>query len=264
MHLDRNYWEQRYLGDETGWDLGGPSTPLKEFLDQLANKELRILVPGGGRAYEAEYAHRLGFRNVFVIDLTDTPFTDLLTRCPDFPKDHLIIGDFFAHAGSYDLILEQTFFCAIDPALRAQYVEHMHRLLAPSGQLVGLLFDDVLHNDRPPFGGDRSGYLPMFQMHFPKVTMELCYNSITPRAGRELWLRATKEAYTPIDCTLYDHYEAAATLKRKIHLDLSDGTQHQGRIVDLFIRDGIEFLRLDHGTDVRLDHITGMRNTENE
>lgn len=259
MELDANYWEDRYATAETGWDLGGTSTPLKEYLDQLTEKEGRILIPGGGRAYEAEYAHGLGFRNVFVIDLTDAPFTDLLARCPDFPKEHLIIGDFFTHEGQYDLILEQTFFCAIDPALRPKYVEHMHRLLTPGGKLVGLLFDDTLNADKPPFGGSKAQYLPLFQAHFPEVSMGSCYNSIAPRAGRELWLNAQKAAYIPIDCSLYDHYEAAATLKQKVRLDLGNGTGLQGRIVDLFVRDRIEWLRLDSGAEVRLDRITGMQ-----
>ena len=262
MELDANFWEQRYRTAETGWDLGGPSIPLKEYLDQVTNKELRILIPGGGRAYEAEYAHRLGFQNVFVIDLTDAPFTDLLVRCRDFPKEHLIIGDFFTHEGQYDLILEQTFFCAIDPSLRPKYVEHMHRLLAPGGKLAGLLFDDVLNSDRPPFGGNRAEYLPLFRSHFPELTLEPCHNSIAPRAGRELWLNAPKAAYIPIDCSLYDHYEAAATLKQRVRLDLDNGTDLEGRIVDLFVRDRIEWLRLDSGAEVRLDRITGIQVVE--
>ena len=142
MPLDRDFWESRYTTADTGWDLGGPSTPLKEYIDQLTNKALRILIPGAGRAYEAEYLQTLGFKNVFVIDLTDAPFADLLKRCPDFPKDHLIVGDFFAHQASYDLIVEQTFFCALDPALRTRYVEKMYELLVPGGKLVGVLFDE--------------------------------------------------------------------------------------------------------------------------
>lgn len=192
--LDREYWEGRYQAQETGWDIGAPSTPLKEYLDQLTNKDLRILIPGGGRAYEAEYAHRQGFRNVFVIDLTDAPFKDLLARCPDFPKEHLILGDFFTHDGQYDRILEQTFFCALDPALRSRYVEQMYHLLKPGGKLVGVLFNDALKPDGPPFGGFRADYLPLFRTHFPDVSMEPCYNSIAPRAGRELWLSTRRSA----------------------------------------------------------------------
>jgi transcriptional antiterminator Rof (Rho-off) len=262
MELDRDFWEGRYHTGETGWDIGGPSTPLKEYLDQLTDKELRILIPGGGKAWEAEYAHRQGFTNVFVIDLTDAPFKELLSRCPDFPQEHLIMGDFFQHEGQYDRILEQTFFCALDPALRERYVAHMKKLLkpatagSPGGKLVGVLFNDTLNTDRPPFGGFKADYEPLFLKHFEQVSMEPCHNSIEPRAGRELWLCGVKEApYVPIDCDLHDSFEAAATLKQRVRLALSDGTHAEGIIVDLFHRDTAEWLRLDGGAEVRLDRV---------
>lgn len=194
MNLDHDFWHQRYATGETGWDLGAPSTPLKEYIDQLTHKDLRILIPGGGRAWEAEYAHRLGFKHVFVIDLTDAPLNDLISRCPDFPREHCIVGDFFKHEGQYDLILEQTFFCAIDPGLRGPYVERMHALLAPGGKLVGVLFNDALNSDKPPFGGSREDYMPIFSRMLASVKMEPCRNSIAPRAGRELWFSAVKDA----------------------------------------------------------------------
>ncbi len=53
------------------------STPLKEYFDQLTNKEIRILILGGGNSYEAEYHHKLGFKNVFVIDYTPTALSNL-------------------------------------------------------------------------------------------------------------------------------------------------------------------------------------------
>lgn len=193
MDLSREFWEQRYDAHDTGWDLGAPSNPLKEYIDQLTDPYLRILIPGGGRAYEAEYAHGKGFRNVHVIDLTDAPFKDLQRRCPDFPQEHLIVCDFFAHEGEYDLILEQTFFCALDPALRVAYVRQMKRLLAPGGRLVGVLFDDALNSDRPPFGGSKEEYEPLFRAEFDDLVLEPCRNSIAPRAGRELWLLAVNE-----------------------------------------------------------------------
>lgn len=195
MPLDRDFWESRYTTADTGWDLGGPSTPLKEYIDQLTSTDLRILIPGAGRAYEAEYLHRSGFTNVFVIDLTEAPFADLLKRCPDFPKDHLIVGDFFAHQASYDLIIEQTFFCALDPSLRERYVKKMHELLVPGGKLVGVLFDDPQPGKipgQPPFGGNAVEYHALFAPIFPQASFKHCYNSIPPRAGRELWMMAQR------------------------------------------------------------------------
>jgi SAM-dependent methyltransferase len=195
MALDRTYWESRYHQSDTGWDLGGPSAPLKAYIEQLTDKDLRILIPGAGRAYEAEHLHRLGFRNVFVIDLTDAPYADLLARCPDFPKEHLLVGDLFQHEGQYDRIIEQTCFCAIDPSLRAAYVKKMHALLEPGGKLVGVLFDDphpAKGPDGPPFGGSKAEYEALFKPFFPGVTFTPCHNSIPPRAGRELWLYAPR------------------------------------------------------------------------
>ena len=192
IDLDRDFWQQRYADGTTGWDLGAVSPPLQAYFDQLTDKDLRILIPGGGRSYEAEHLHKTGFHHVFVIDLTSAPFEDLLARCPDFLEEHLITGDFFAHDGSYDLIVEQTFFCALDPALRERYVEHMHQLLAPGGKLIGVLFDDPLNDDHPPFGGNQDEYLALWRPVFGEVLLERCHNSVPPRAGRELWLKAVK------------------------------------------------------------------------
>ena len=51
----KEYWINRYKEERTGWDIGYPSTPLKEYIDQLQDKNLRILIPGAGNGYEAEY-----------------------------------------------------------------------------------------------------------------------------------------------------------------------------------------------------------------
>ncbi|MBX2983342.1 MAG: SAM-dependent methyltransferase [Flavobacteriales bacterium] len=193
MELNADFWEERYATSDTRWDLGAVSTPLKTYFDQLTDKKLEIMIPGGGRSYEAEYLHRLGFGNVHVVDLTGAPFADLVERCPDFPKDHLHVADFFSHAGRYDLIIEQTFFCALDPKLRPRYVKRMHELLHPGGKLVGVLFDDPLNTDHPPFGGNEAEYRKLFSPVFADLSLERCHNSIPPRAGRELWLRAVKE-----------------------------------------------------------------------
>jgi len=253
MNLDHDFWNERYATGETGWDIGAPSTPLKEYIDQLTDKSLRVLIPGGGRAWEAEHAHLLGFANVFVIDLTDAPLHDLVARCPSFPREHFIVGDFFAHRERYDLILEQTFFCALDPALRERYVEHMHKLLKPGGKLVGVLFNAELNAEKPPFGGFREDYMPLFRRWFPNVRMEPCRNSIAPRAGRELWLVAQRSA--SVDCALLDRFEEAATLKKPVTLHLKDGATKAGHITDVFARDGADHLRMKDGTELRADSV---------
>src|ERR1700740_2642480 len=156
--LGKEYWTDRYKSKETGWDIGSVSTPLKEYFDQIENKEIRILIPGAGNAYEAEYLYQQGFTNVYLLDISQEPIYAFQNRVPDFPKDHCICEDFFLHHGKYDLIAEQTFFCALHPSLRERYVLKMKDLLAPAGKLMGLLFNIPLNTEGPPFGGNDAAY----------------------------------------------------------------------------------------------------------
>ncbi|MDA8692956.1 TPMT family class I SAM-dependent methyltransferase [Saprospiraceae bacterium] len=187
MQLDKSYWEDRYKANNVGWNIGHPSTPIKAYIDQLKDKSISILIPGAGNAYEAEYLHKVGFTDVSVIDLAPSPLNNLLTRVPQFPKDKAILGDFFEHQGNYDLIIEQTFFCALDPNLRNSYIEKVHDLLNPNGTLAGLLFNKVFDKAGPPFGGTIEDYKLHFENLFHIKTMEPSYNSIEPRADAELF-----------------------------------------------------------------------------
>ena len=185
------YWSGRYRDRATGWDMGIASPPLTNYFDRLTDRDIRILIPGAGNAYEAEYLYRLGFKNVWVLDISPVPLNNLQKRVPDFPSRQLLCENFFSHSGQYDLIIEQTFFCALHPSERNQYVTQMLALLKPGGKLVGVLFDDPLNADHPPYGGNKDTYLPCFEP-FNLLYFDSCYNSVPPRAGRELFLIAQK------------------------------------------------------------------------
>ena len=187
MDLNEDFWDHRYRNNEIGWDLGQISPPFKDYIDQLTNKSIRILIPGGGNSYEAEYLFNKGFKNVFVVDLSKTALDNFLTRVPDFPKQQLIHNNFFDLEMTFDLILEQTFFCAIEPRLRNEYVAKMYVLLSNKGKLAGLLFNAILFSDRPPFGGFKSDYIKCFENYFNIVLIEKAYNSHTSRMDKELF-----------------------------------------------------------------------------
>jgi hypothetical protein len=70
----------------------------------------------------------------------------------------------------------------------------MHELLAPNGKLVGLMFNDALNADKPPFGGNKEEYQKLFEDTFDIKKMEPCYNSIKPREGRELFVMIQHKA----------------------------------------------------------------------
>lgn len=191
--FDKIFWESKYEKNKTGWDIGEISKPLKTYIDQLDNKSLKILIPGGGNCYEAEYLHEQGFKNVHVIDIANQPLLNLKNRFPDFPEQNLINDDFFNQEGLYDLIIEQTFFCALNPTLRKSYVNKMYDLLNTKGKIVGLLFDFELTTEGPPFGGSIIEYIELFYEKFEIKVLERCYNSIKPRDGRELFFIAEKK-----------------------------------------------------------------------
>lgn len=188
---EQRYWTKRYHDQSTGWDIGYPSTPLKEYVNQLNDTNISILIPGAGNAYEAEYLWKQGFINIYVLDISEVPLQAFKKRNPDFPSSQLILGDFFKHQGQYDIILEQTFFCSLVPtdSNRNAYAKQMADLLKPNGKLVGVWFDIPLTRDleKRPFGGDKRLYLKYLSPYFRTKTFEPCYNSISPRQGKELF-----------------------------------------------------------------------------
>ena len=193
MSLDSNAWNQRYISNNTGWDIGYISTPIKEYIDQITNKNIKILIPGCGNAYEAEYLYKNGFKNIFLVDFSKKALDNFKKRIKDFPKENLICQDFFDIDGKYDLIIEQTFFCAIAKELRPVYAKKVHSLLSKNGKLVGLLFNAPMYEDHPPFGGTKDEYKTYFQSFFDFKVFKPCINSISARSGKELFINLTKK-----------------------------------------------------------------------
>ncbi len=205
--LDKNYWKNRWQTGATGWDAGQPTTPIKEYVDYLVlkniDKNTRILIPGAGSGHEAVYFYRQGFRNITVCDWAEEAIEKLQNQLPELSESQLIIGDFFNINDRFDRIIEQTFFCAIDPALRTKYAEKCFELLNTveernpdtigKGSITGVLFGQNFEAAGPPFGGTREEYLKYFEPYFDIIKMDACRNSIKPRLGTELWIELKKK-----------------------------------------------------------------------
>ncbi len=190
--LTSTYWNDRYQRGDTPWDIGAVSKPLKVYMDGLADKQLRVLIPGAGRAYEAAYLQQQGFEQVYVCDWAKDAFDHLRTQMPDFPRAHQLVQNFFELDLTVDLILEQTFFAAILPELRAEYARKAADLLSPEGRLAGVLFAQPFPAEGPPFGGTAEEYRTYFEPNFDILQMNISENSITPRAGKELFIELQK------------------------------------------------------------------------
>lgn len=192
---NKSYWEDRYAQKEDFWNAKTITTPLKAYIDQLNDKTLRVLVPGVGHGHELVYLQQQGFTQSKGLDLTTIAFEETMKHEPSVSKDQVIVSDFFAHEGTYDLIIEQTFFCSLPIAKRKDYVQKMHGLLRPEGKLVGLLFDTDFDKPYPPFGGTKDEYLALFEPYFTIEVMERAFNSIKPRQDRELFIILKKKTW---------------------------------------------------------------------
>lgn len=186
--LNAAYWSEHYQSNHIPWDIGYASPPLIHFLEKVQDKNSRILIPGAGRAHEAIYLHKNGFTNVFVCDWAKEAFEYLDEQCPDFPEEHKLIGDFFQLDIKVDFIIEQTFFCAINPELRSAYAKKVADLLVDGGILAGVLFSQPFEMQGPPYGGTKEEYKTYFEPYFEILSMENSEQSIKPRYGSELFI----------------------------------------------------------------------------
>lgn len=188
--LSATAWDKRYLEGDTPWDLSGP-TP--EFMRLAEEKRLPLkgnaLIPGGGRGHDAIFLAKSGLE-VDLVDFSPLALQAALQKCSqEKAVVHAYCRDFFSlaqsgyHQERYDLILEYTFFCAIDPELRGQYAKTIKALLKPHGLFVGLFFP--LHTDKtpPPFPVSKEEVKKVFSDF--AFTMEEPKVSVKPRAGNE-------------------------------------------------------------------------------
>lgn len=196
--LDASYWESQYKAKTIGWDLGKVSPPIQIYVDTVDDKNCSILIPGCGNSYEAEYLLKQGFTNITVVDIAPTPVAVLKEKFKNNSNIQIILGDFFEHQGKYDLIIEQTFFCALPPFMRQKYVWKMHQLLADDGILAGLLFNRTFESG-PPFGGSKEEYKILFAGTFDFLKMEVSKNSIAPRANSELFIELKKNNHVVVN-----------------------------------------------------------------
>ena len=151
------FWNDCYINHDIGWDLGGITPVFKDWANSLTAKS-NILVPGSGNSYDALYFASLG-HNVLAIDFSKEAINRVRDRASKNNIEiNLLNCDFFdldiTYYNSFDYIIEYTFFCAINPKNRLNYIEMVHSLLKTSGKLVGLFFP--LNKEKmdggPPFG----------------------------------------------------------------------------------------------------------------
>jgi Rho-binding antiterminator len=70
----------------------------------------------------------------------------------------------------------------------------------------------------------------------------------------------TTNKYQSISCSYYDQIEAYATKRTRCSILYQDGSEKtaDGIIVDIYSKESAEYLKVDDGTVIRLDHIISI------
>ncbi|MFQ5580589.1 MAG: methyltransferase domain-containing protein [Nitrospiria bacterium] len=187
--VDAAFWEARYRNGDTGWDQGAASPGLIDLLQSGQIQSGNVLVPGCGRGHEARELARAGFE-VTGMDITEGAIREAtsLAEREGLQKIKFVQADFFnlpdKGFGPYDWIFEHTFFCAINPRLREDYVLAVARLIKPGGSLIGMFYH-IQTESGPPFGCTRDELVERFSPQFT-LRLEKTPRSFPDRDGKEL------------------------------------------------------------------------------
>lgn len=180
------FWSALYAGGGDGWELGRPTPPLKRWFTTHPPREQRVLVVGCGRGHEARMLAEMG-ANVVAIDFAP----EAIEAARNFAGSEAVdfrVRDLFAIARDverYDLIVEHTCFCAIDPARRDEYVDVVHTVLRPQGRLVGLFYAHGRPGG-PPFSTTLEELRARFTRRFLLAHHEVPTDSAPARHGDEI------------------------------------------------------------------------------
>ena len=183
------FWEDIYLENDTGWDLKG----VTPFFDSISNDLIqgKVCILGCGRGYDAIMFAEKGF-DVTAVDFAPTPISELNKLA--IQKSVIITtvqDDIFSlvekFPDTFDYVIEQTCFCAIDPNRRKEYETLVRTILNPDGKLVGLWFplDKSQEEGGPPFGTTIYEVKSIFNSGWKIEKENFPSQSVEPRKGRE-------------------------------------------------------------------------------
>ena len=176
-----------------GWDIGEP-TPVFNRWIQTQKESLSICILGAGNGWDALHFAEKGHK-VTAVDFAESAVLNMnVAAAKRGLKLNILHMDIFnldeIFTNTFDIVLEYTCFCAIDPDQRDVYISLVNNILNPSGKFVGLLFptDKNLDSDGPPFGVDIDTTLNLFSKYFTVIKKEIPSNSIERRKGREIFV----------------------------------------------------------------------------
>ena len=184
------FWQQRYLENNTKWDIGSPTPILTDYLDNNSSIG-KICVLGCGNGHDAIEFSKYG-NDVHAVDFAQEPLKNIEKEASSRELNiKLVCKDIFSlnvqYPKYFDMVYEYTCFCAIDPNRRVEYFDMVHSVLKQGGLLFGIFIplDKELSDDGPPFGVNIDTILDITEKKFDVIENSFSTLSIEPRFNRE-------------------------------------------------------------------------------
>lgn len=193
---DSQFWTDIYNEGNPGWDLGEPAAAFKDMIQRVKLPKCRILVLGCGAGHDAALFAQAG-HVVTAVDFSKGAIDQAKKMYGHLDNITFLQQDIFMlpHEwnGTFDVIIEHTCFCAIDPRRRKEMVKLWRRLLHEEGQLMGVFFA-MLKRAGPPYGSSEWEIRELLKDSFQFLFWGRWRKSISRREGRELFILAKKKA----------------------------------------------------------------------
>ena len=190
-------WQKHYDEDDLKWDIGEVSPAIQWLWKEHELPQGKAIVPGCGQGHEVVFLAERGLQ-VTGVDFAEGAVKLLRhSLATKGLQAQVLQRDFFQleaeHDACYDLLLEQTFFCAILPEDRLKYVATADRILKPGALLAGLFYETG-EEGGPPFNTTREDIVKIFSEEFAIEYLEKTPHSVEQRAEKELLVLLRKKS----------------------------------------------------------------------
>jgi len=192
------YWERIYQSGDMGWDLNGP-TPIFDHWIDAYDIALSICVLGAGNGWDAMRFAEKG-HDVTAVDFAKSAIKKMKKTAKKKKIDiNILQMDIFdldkKYQEHFDVVLEYTCFCAIEPSRRREYINMVKCILKEHGELVGLLFptDKDMDESGPPFAVPLQMTINLIKEYLTLVKCKQPSLSIASRSGRETFVIFRKD-----------------------------------------------------------------------
>tara|TARA_Y100001970_G_scaffold290375_1_gene423908 strand:+ start:2375 stop:2977 length:603 start_codon:yes stop_codon:yes gene_type:complete len=186
------FWQERYCSNNIPWDTQTTTPALIDSINHSEIKKIAILGCGYSKdsiflANKNHLVYPIDFAEKPIQHLNDLKIKDNLDNLFPIQQDIFNIGN--EYDNFFDIVIEYTCFCAIDPQRRIEYASLVNRILDRKGQFIALFFPTRIReniDEGPPFYVNLEETLSIFENNFNIVEIDKNPNSIKPRKGFEV------------------------------------------------------------------------------